>query len=328
MSSSPRVPFLNRFGRTCLDKLDERDVDLLLLEELICEPAFQERLAKLALPAEDATFVEASNSVCSTSHGESDLIAIYVCTGSAVALHLENKISASFMPEQAERYRRRGDQGIRNGYWDRYVTALVAPRRYLEADHLGHVFDRYIAYEDLIPHFERPEAGPRGAWRAAVLRQAIGGSRKSVYKRVVDDATTRFFHDYWDIASREFPRLRMKRDKDRPAGSTWVQFYPDVGMPKHIGLWHKAAEIFTADLSFRNTRVEDLHAAIGSALEPGMSLEQAQKSAVVRIRTSLLSVLAGADAQQSEIREGLRASERLLTFYASHKARLDQVPHA
>lgn len=328
MSSSPGTPFLNRLGRTCLDKLEERDVDLLLLEELMCEPAFQQRLAELALPGEHARFVEASNSVCSTSHGESDLIAIYVCTGSGVALHLENKISASFMPEQAERYRRRGEEGIRNGHWDRYVTALVAPRRYLEADHLGHVFDRYLAYEDLIPHFERPEAGPRGAWRAAILRQAIGGSRKSVYKRVVDDATTRFFHGYWDIASREFPRLRMRRDRDRPAGSTWVQFYPDVGMPKHIGLWHKAAEIFTADLSFRNTRVEDLHSALGSALEPGMSLEQTQKSAVVRIRTPPLSVIAGPDAQQSEIREGLSASERLLTFYVSHRGRLDQIPHA
>lgn len=208
------------------------------------------------------------------------------------------------------------------------MTALVAPQRYLDADHLGHEFDRYVAYEDLIPHFERSEAGARGAWRAAMLRQAIGGSRKSVYKRVVDEATTRFFHDYWEIASREFPRLRMKRDRDRPAGSTWVQFYPDVGMPKHIGLWHKAAEIFTADLSFRNTRVEDLHEAIGEFVQTAMSVEQAQKSAVVRIRTPALSVLAGVAAQEADVREGLRAAQRLVEFYARHKPRLDGVPHA
>jgi hypothetical protein len=194
MTSAPPSPFLNRLGRTCLDKLEERDIDLLFLEELMCEPTFQERLAVLALPGEQARFLEASNSVCSTSHGESDLIAIYDSADGVVAVLLEDKISASFMPEQADRYRRRGEEGIRNGHWDRYVTALVAPRRYIEADHLGHVFDRYIPYEDLISHFERPGAGARGAWRAAMLRQAIGGSRKSVYKRVVDDATTRFFH--------------------------------------------------------------------------------------------------------------------------------------
>jgi hypothetical protein len=328
MSSSSSAPFLNRLGRTCLDKLEERDIDLLLLEELMCEPVFQARLAQLVLPAEPTRFLEASNSVCSTSHGESDLIAIYESAGGAVAVHLENKIAASFMPEQADRYRRRGEEGVRNGHRDTYVTALVAPRRYLEADHLGHEFDRYIAYEELIPHFERPEAGARGAWRAAMLRQAIGRSRKSVYKRVVDEATTRFFHEYWEIASREFPRLRMKRDRDRPAGSTWVQFYPDAGMPKPIGLWHKAAEIFTADLSFRNTRVEALHEAVGDAVEAGMSVEQAQKSAVVRIRTPPLSVIAGAQAQQAAIREGLGAAARLLSFYTAHKVRLDQVPHA
>lgn len=328
MSIPSATPFLNRFGRTCLDKLEERDIDLLFLEELMCEPSFQECLAKLVLPSEEPTFLEASNSVCSTSHGESDLIALYASAGGAVAIHLENKIAASFMPEQAERYRRRGEEGIRNGHWDRYVTALVAPRRYIDADHLGHEFDRYVAYEELIPHFERPEAGARGAWRSAMLRQAIGGSRKSIYRRVVDEATTRFFHDYWEIASREFPRLRMKRDRDRPAGSTWVQFYPDVGMPKHIGLWHKAAEIFTADLSFRNTRVEALHEAIGDAVEAGMSIEQAQKSAVVRLRTPPLSVIAGAQAQQAAIREGLAAADRLLSFYTAHNARLNQVANS
>lgn len=327
MGSPSTALFMNRFGRTCLDKLEERDIDLLLLEELMCEPAFQERLARLLLPGEQPKFLEASNSVCSTSHGESDLVAVYHSEGGVVAVHLENKIAANFMPEQADRYRRRGEEGIRNGHWDTYVTALLAPRRYLEAGHLGHVFDHYVAYEDLLPHFERPEGGARGAWRAAMLRQAIGGSRKSVYRRVVDEATTRFFHEYWEIASREFPRLRMKRDRDRPAGSTWVQFHPDVGMPKQIGLWHKAAEIFTADLSFRNTNVEALHAAIGDVVEAGMSVEQARKSAVVRIRTPRLLVIAGAQAQADAIREGLRSAERLLRFYTSYKARLDQVLH-
>ena len=119
----------------------------------------------------------------------------------------------------------------------------------------------------------------------------------------------------------------MKRDKDRPAGSTWVQFYPDSGMPKHIGLWHKAAEIFTADLSFRNTRVEDLHAAIADAVEAGMSVAQAPKSAVIRIRTPALSVIAGVAAQEAAVREGLSAAQRLMDFYAVHRPHLDRVPH-
>lgn len=239
---------------------------------------------------------------------------------------LENKVSASFMPKQAERYSRRGELGVRSGHWHDYLTVLVAPRRYLEAEHGEHVFDRQVAYEDLKVHFEREDAGPRGMWRAALLDQAIGGSRKSVYKRVVDDATTRFFHGYFEVASREHPELRMKRDRDRPAGSTWVQFRPALGMPKHFTLFHKAAEIFTADISLSRTNVEDLHAAVGPVLEEGMTIEQTNKSAVIRLHVPPLTVALGVDEQLAEVRAGLAAASRLMRFYRDHQAALDAVP--
>jgi hypothetical protein len=316
----------NHLGRTCLDRVEERDIDLLLLEELICEQGMRDLLAQLVLgETNDAAFLEVSNSISTASDGESDLIAIYALGDRRLAVMIENKISASFMPEQALRYRRRGEQGIREGYWDSYLTVLVAPKRYLDAEHGDHVFDRHIAYEALKPHFERENAGPRGIWRAALLDQAIGGSRKSVYKRIVDDATTRFFHDYFDIAAREYPDLRMKRDRDRPAGSTWVQFHPAISMPKNFTLYHKAAEIFTADISLARTRVEDLHTAIGPFLEEGMSVEQTNKSAVIRIHVPALAIADGVQAQIAEVRTGLAAATRLRAFYIQHKPKLDMV---
>lgn len=126
-----------------------------------------------------------------------------------------------------------------------------------------------------------------------MLERACGLSKSTVYKRVVDETTTAFFIDYWTIAARDYPALRMKREKDRPAKSKWVRLHPDVGLPGHIEVWHKAAETFAADLQFSRTRVEDLHAAVGHLIEPDMALEQRHKSAVVRIATTPLSVVKG-----------------------------------
>lgn len=316
-----------RVGRGTVDRVEERDVDLMLLEELVCEPAFQSFVAANVLGEGAWLFDEAFNSVSSVSHGESDLIAVYASCERRIAVMIENKIAANFMPEQANRYRLRGQEGIQEGLWGEFVTVLLAPRRYLEADHHGHVFDRYIAYEDLLTYFERPSLGARGEWRAAVLRRACSGSKASVYRRVPDAATTQFFHDYFGLASREYAELRMRRDPDRPAKSTWVRFFPDAGLPKHVSVYHKAAETFAADISFARTRVEDLHAAIGDKIEPDMALEQTSASAVIRIRTPPLSVHQGLADQLPEVRAGLDACRRLVSFFERHGDALGRVPH-
>ena len=84
--------FAARFGRHCLNKVEERDVDLILLEGMNCEPMFQEFVGQLILGKEaKATFLEACNSVSTASGGESDLIALYEMENEVVALMLENK---------------------------------------------------------------------------------------------------------------------------------------------------------------------------------------------------------------------------------------------
>jgi len=130
-----------RFGRHLVDRIEERDIDLMLLEEVSCETEFQQLIAHIALDL-SATwkFIEAANSISTISHGESDLIAIFQSDTRVVAVMVENKIAANFMPEQANRYRLRGERGVRDGHWTEFVTVLIAPRRYLSADLHGHVY--------------------------------------------------------------------------------------------------------------------------------------------------------------------------------------------
>lgn len=313
--------FLNWSGRTCLDRVEERDIDLLLLEELTCEPDLQSFVAQLVFGTQKpARFLEISNSVSTASGGESDLIARYDIKGEVVAILIENKISAPFMPLQADRYRRRGASGISSRHWNRYVTCLLAPNAYLEGDHGEHIFDHEISYETLRPLFEARSDTVRGKWRTALLDQAIEGARSSNYVRVVDEATSAFFRSYWKYASQHFPSLRMPHERDRPATSTWVQFRPDVDVPKRVALYHKA-RYGTVDIQISGCRVEDVAKLLGDAPRPEMHLEQTGKSVVIRQIVPKLDASQKFEDQENEVHVALEAAHVALDFLREGKDR-------
>lgn len=313
-------------GRTCLDRVEERDIDLLLLEEINAEQNLQRLIRSLTLAENpEAVFRQVSNSVTTVSGGESDLIAVYRVQEETVAVLIENKISASFMPQQAARYHRRGQSGIVDGLWDRYVTCLCAPQCYIDANHGEHQFDRYVSYEQLAEHFRRKAVDKRGAWRFAMIRQAIQGGKRSNYVRVPDEATSSFFREYYQRANTLYPSLRMAREKDRPATSTWVKFNPHVSLPKRYSLWHKA-RYGTVDLEVTHCRVEDLHLVTKGILDHDMRVEQTGKSAVVRIESPIIDASAPIREQLANIDAALSAAQRLAKLMHDHSQSLLSIP--
>lgn len=62
-------------------------------------------------------------------------------------------------------------------------------------------------------------------------------------------------------------------------------------------------------------------------LEPGLAMEQRQKSAVIRIPTTPLSVAKGCYAQEPDVRAELDACIRLVRFFEDHAEVLGAVPH-
>jgi len=88
--------------------LRERDIDLLVCAELHAKGALM-RLSESRIGAPDAEFVGACVSHTEIA-GESDLIVTFSAEdGRAVAL-VENKIAASFQPDQAKRYAARAQK--------------------------------------------------------------------------------------------------------------------------------------------------------------------------------------------------------------------------
>lgn len=118
-----------------IESVSERDIDLLLLEELNVNESFRRWfIAKtLGLSHSNFGFVGAYHSIIDAAYGESDIVVGFRQTnGSHLAVLAENKIDADFQPRQAERYRHRGQSGIDDGTWSSFLTCLIAPQDFLD----------------------------------------------------------------------------------------------------------------------------------------------------------------------------------------------------
>src|SRR4051812_10323813 len=108
----------------------ERDIDLMLLEEMHCDPEFVSWIAKFA-GIRDASLHLAHHSVY-CGNGETDVLAQMDTPDGRVALMIEDKIGAEMQPRQAERYRERGTALCADGLLKYFRTLLCAPQSYLQ----------------------------------------------------------------------------------------------------------------------------------------------------------------------------------------------------
>jgi hypothetical protein len=139
----------------------ERDLDLLLLEELTSSVAFCRWFVSRAVswPSQFRSLRSVRRSVTRSS-GESDLeLTVQLESGTVARLLIENKIDAAFQPDQSDRYRLRSRASIGQGECAECATVLVAPARYFGADDELKGFDGRITYEDIRTWFEQSDLG-------------------------------------------------------------------------------------------------------------------------------------------------------------------------
>jgi hypothetical protein len=218
----------------------ERDVDFVVLEELSTIPEFGDFVSALAIgrPIFGAT-VDAWHSLTDGSLGETDLLFVFDSNeGQRYALLIENKIDAPPQPQQAERYRKRGEHGKKQGLWDEYETVIMAPKRYLESARNSSGYGAVIPYEAVMAFFlSRRHGSARFGYKANVIREAIEQNRRG-YQPVYSDEMTRFVEAYTRFVQGLAPELKVEPARPRPAGSTWILYRPD-GYPKGAYLCHQ-----------------------------------------------------------------------------------------
>jgi hypothetical protein len=302
--------------RVKFNRVIERDVDLLLLEEFFSSPGFAEWFAKAIGLKAGMTLEQVRHSV-NTPSGESDLELWLSCGGKVIAILIEDKIGAAFQPQQAERYRKRGESYVRRGKCGEYLTVLVAPTDYVSDSNEGCGFDKVVTYEEVAEWFD--EFGPSGQrteYKVHLLRTAI---KKGVegYVLVPDTNATRFWHRYWELTTMVAPELNMKEPGLKPATSSFIHFYP-AGLPKGATLLHKVP-YGHVDIQFAGhaRRLKILENRYLRDLQPGMRISAAGKSGVIRVNVPKVDVAAPFEQIEGPLREGIWAARHLALWINS-----------
>jgi hypothetical protein len=296
----------------------ERDVDLLLLEELVAQADFRDWFGIQAGLEMPQSLAGAARSVV-TSTGESDLEVTY-CRGELrTRLLVENKIDAAFQRRQADRYAERAQAYLARRECEKVVTLVIAPRSYADS---VKGFDRTITYEAVRDWFANAATGDsRSLYKLHLLDAAIARG-DSGWKMVPDPAATGFWQGYWKQACAEAPALHMPRPGQKPATSSFIVF-KGHGFPKGIALLHKVP-YGNVDLQFSGQaeRIDEFAATYEGTLEEGMTIAPANKSVAVRIVVEPIALESEITAVEWQIRMALQAALRLLSWYKRHVAKL------
>lgn len=302
----------------------ERDIDLLLLEELWVMPEFAACLITHACCEHLASVVAVKKSV-TQSRGESDLEVTFSRTeGGQGRLLIENKVDASFQRDQAARYRQRADDYVRNGQCERAWTLVIAPAAYFGSAKENYGFDATLTYEQLKEWYVSAGLGARGAYKVGVLTAAIAKASLG-YNPIQDDPVSRFWHDYWEVSVAEAPELGMSRPGPKPAGSNWIYFAPG-GLPHGTWLLHKVST-GAIELSIGGTgeRLGEVRAILQPILDAGMQVERTGKSSSVRVPVSPLNMAAPLSEQVAAARTCMTAAQQLLQWAVRNRGLLDNL---
>jgi hypothetical protein len=214
--------------------VQERDIDLLLLEELQSNAGFVDWFGQ-RVGLQNPAFDNAWYSV-SSADGESDLLLRVHVGGQRVGVLIEDKIAAGEQPDQDERYHRRGKQGVKDGWFDRYLTCICAPQGYLDGLSPDSKYNYRIEYEAMADWFSH-QRDARSKWRSRVIREAITQGRKG-YVKQVNAAVSEFHMAYYERLQRTQPILQMARPTPKGSAGTWIILWA-AGWPKTIHLNHK-----------------------------------------------------------------------------------------
>ncbi|MBW7920730.1 MAG: hypothetical protein H3C51_01365 [Rubellimicrobium sp.] len=285
-------------------RMMERDLDLVILEELYSDTGFARWFAEKAGLGE-ASFRDARHSVFSIANGrrgETDVLANFDTSSGVTVVLVEDKIAAQFADKQADRYQERAKDIIESGDASQSVVLLVAPRGYLSGVPKDDPWDMRLAIEDLVEWFDS-YGNFRGKWRAESLRECLAGVsfNASADKKVVYEFA-RNLSDYLSVDGGGFSH--------RPTGDKWGFSLEWRGRPSDVLLQWKNGK-GKVDLTFQGKRFGD---ASGVQPPAGIRKWETEKSEVFSIDVSTAYYDVPFDEQTDVIDQVIDAAHRLTSI--------------
>jgi hypothetical protein len=278
----------------------ERDIDLLLLEELYSSDKFQTHFLDLLRSSAESRsphkslpshikFQAARRSIWD-EYGQCDLLVkLNDKEERCWLLLIEDKIDAELQPSQADRYRERGEEYKRSGCCCEYLIALAAPWRYLAKGDKG--WDAIISYEDVRKWFDDArELRSRRPYKLALLDAALAAKQP---------ASVAFFEFYLKRVPSE---LRASKSAKR------VKFQPPC-LPEGVFIVHR---LMKGWVELRSARPE----LVGQPIENGMIKVKVGEHLAMRLDVTPIDLKNPFAPQERAVEEGIAAAQRLLRWFS------------
>lgn len=266
----------------------ERDMDLLFLEAIASDPAFgQFVLKKTKYADKDFSVLDVQLSRTELDLGESDITVIMEIEGQRVALLIEDKVDAIAMPDQYERYRKRGEKGLESGEWQDFQIFIFCPQKYYKHNNEAKKYNRFLSYEECIEYF-KTKNDILSNIRIQQLSQAINKTKKPAETNV-DKAANAFFNEYLKFQQEYYPMLDMRTSET--SSGWWPHYGTRLG---NVYLYHQMQEGFVV-LIFPNALdqvniLQDLAAWLRNHGMPKVIAKRTGKSAALSIKVPELKV--------------------------------------
>ena len=297
-----------------IESILERDVDLILLEELSTDATFcQWFTAKLALPSPSA-INGAWRSISAFGLGETDILFSYQANEKKIFVLIENKLDADFQNEQFIRYEKRAQEYMANYECDWAFTVLIAPKLYCENQT---DFENSLTYESIAEKFESVGT-KRSTFKSQLLRIAVEKLRRG-YQPVNSIPVQSFWLSYWQYRQAHFPNLTMKKPDIVPHNSDWPMLYDE--RLKEVVFYHKLAQ-GNVDATFKCLSIEK-EKAIKEQLPKWAIMVKHSKSISIRVPSKKIDRTKDFQSQIMQVEEGLKDIEQLRDWIIANKNLFD-----
>jgi hypothetical protein len=324
----------------------ERDIDLLLIEELKCSRSFVEwfrgEVAKRVGRITQFESFEVTHSK-RRQHVRREIdITLNLLAGDHRTIFLiENKLDTSPQPKQAESYREEAALLIAGGVQNVW-TILICPNEYYKAENeFSDSFDVVITYEVIKSFFLRQskiaegELSARLGYRAALMDQAITKARRG-YSPVPLPAVSRFASRYVELLKEKGIELPPGPSmlKESAGGESKTMIFAPTAIPSwpflpQMRLVHQLREA-NANLCFYTwgDLFSHLAGVIGADLDgttyrlvPTINKRVGGRSGLmIVVDTPFVDNLGSFDNQIAAIEEGQRNTLLLRDWFASRRS--------
>lgn len=293
-----------------VEAIRERDIDLILLEELSTDLDFSKWfIEELRLPTLSKTY-GAWRSITDFGIGETDILMSYFSEQNKILVLIENKLDATFQDEQLNRYQQRATEYKERGECFEAYAVLVAPEHYC---HNQSHFKRFVTYEKISQRLESLGSS-RGLFRSQLLKIAIEKLRRG-YQPVNSEPVQKFWKDYWMYKEKHYPSLKMKEPNVIPYNSDWPMLY------------HKDLPEFTFRHKLRQGNVDVTLGSIDEAkkseiqnlLPDHINWVEHARTISLKIFTGELDRTSSFDDQISVVENGLKALAELSSWILKNR---------